>query len=299
MKRLMFDDVRRWQVPFEIIDPLETLPRPEVIVEEIQTSPSYRLSGVNRQNQSGGQFIVTFTGCGGVDICGKSHRLPPGCGFLHRHNDPEVCYYYPPEGKAPWIFLWMAFEGTASEEILTEITRKYGYLFQCAPDSPLIEKMLSYKKCDHELLFLTPMEGAKLVMDFLQTICSPLESRKRNSTRAALTAQAQACIVSRLGEPLKISEIAEHLDVSREHLSRVFREQTGETLLEYLTRKRLSFAAELLLQSRLRSKEIADRCGYSDYSAFCRAFRNLTGISPEKVRSSGIYPSFGRGKRTS
>ncbi len=284
-----FRNVRKWQVHFEVHRPLGNLPVPEMVVEELQHERRYRLDGRLRAD-GGGQLSITIGGRGGIRIAGSDYELTPGRAFLHNHNDPEVCYYYPPDGTEPWNFLWMAFYGDTLHDLIAEINRTYGYLFDVPPNSPLVRRLFSYRHYEDEVLMMTPMEGGKLVFDVLHELCSPVEEELRQSPHSALVSDVQNRIAGDLSERLDAGELARSFRVSREHLSRVFREQTGTPLHAYITRARLRLAVNLLLQTRLTVKEIAARCGYAEYSAFYRIFRKRIGLSPEELREKRYRP---------
>ena len=55
--KLSFAKVRKWQVQFEVHRPFATLPLPDLVVEEVQNTPAYRMDGRLR-GDSGGQFSV-------------------------------------------------------------------------------------------------------------------------------------------------------------------------------------------------------------------------------------------------
>ena len=137
---------------------------------------------------------------------------------------------------------------------------------------------------------MTPLEGGKLVIDVIDQLCSPVENELRESPRSSLVGDVQNRIANYISERLDVESMARHFRVSREHLSRVFREQTGTPLHAYITRARLRFAVNLLLQTRLNVKEIAAKCGYTEYSVFYRAFRKRIGMSPEALREAGYRP---------
>lgn len=284
-----FIDGRKWQVHFEVFRQLSNMPVPEMVVEEVQHEVRYRLDGRLR-NEDGGQLSITIGGRGGIRINGVDHVLTPGRAFLHNHNDREVCYYYPPDGTEPWNFLWMAFYGNTLYDIIAEINRTYGYLFEVPLNSPLVQRLLSYRQYDKEVLMMTPMEGGKLVFDVLHELCSPFEEELRQSPHSSLVSDVQNMIAANLADRLDVAGLARHFLVSREHLSRVFREQTGTPLHAYITRMRLRLAVNLLLQTRLTSKEIAARCGYAEYSVFYRIFRKRIGLSPEELREKHFHP---------
>lgn len=69
--------------------------------------------------------------------------------------------------------------------------------------------------------------------------------------------------------------------ISKYHLMRMFREETGTSLHRYVTDKRLLLAREFLLDG-LTATEACYRCGYRDYSAFAKAYKKQFGIPPGK-----------------
>ena len=88
-------------------------------------------------------------------------------------------------------------------------------------------------------------------------------------------------------EPVSLQAVAKHCFVSREHLSRLFKRETGFNLSEYLMIYRLQKAEALLRREpRLRISEVARRCGFSDSNYFSKAFHKVYGTSPTDVKRS-------------
>ncbi|MBP5332349.1 MAG: response regulator [Lachnospiraceae bacterium] len=85
-------------------------------------------------------------------------------------------------------------------------------------------------------------------------------------------------------DELTVSSIAAKVNFSPNHLSMVFRNQTGQTLIKYLTDYRLNKAKELLKCSSLRSSEIAQQCGYKDPHYFSYLFKKTVGMTPTQYR---------------
>lgn len=284
-----FEKVRKWQVQFEVHRPFNSLPLPDIVVEEIQTSFGYRCDGRLR-GDSGGQLSITLAGRGAIRIAGTDWPLTPGRAFLHNHNDPDVCYYYPADGRGDWNFLWMAFDSGYAESLIAEINRKYGYLFDVPLNSPLVAKLMSFRNYHNEIQVLSPLEAGTLALDSIGMLCASKENALRESPRSSLIRDVQTVIATEISERLDVESLARRFRISREHLSRTFREQTGSTLHDYITRVRLRMAVDLLLQTRLTAKEIAAGCGYAEYSALYRAFRKRLGLSPEELREKGFRP---------
>ncbi|MFC6232608.1 AraC family transcriptional regulator [Paenibacillus allorhizosphaerae] len=87
-----------------------------------------------------------------------------------------------------------------------------------------------------------------------------------------------------LGEPVGIPEIADSIGISSSLASQVFKQETGETIYNYLTQLRMDRAAELLLKTDSRISDIAVMVGYQHENSFIRIFRKYKDITPGKYR---------------
>ena len=86
-------------------------------------------------------------------------------------------------------------------------------------------------------------------------------------------------INSHLGEELSVEQLAARCYLSRYYFMRRFKETTGYTVHGYIQQKRLAFAAEKL-DSGQSVTAAAIEAGFSEYSAFLRAFRKAFGVTP-------------------
>ena len=82
-----------------------------------------------------------------------------------------------------------------------------------------------------------------------------------------------------LDQELTIQTLCDRFFISRAQLCRRFRQATGTSIGTYVTAKRLLLAQQLLRQKQ-KPTEVFTACGYQDYSAFYRAYRNYFGYSP-------------------
>ncbi len=87
-----------------------------------------------------------------------------------------------------------------------------------------------------------------------------------------------------LTKELNIDAIADTFFVSKYYMMRQFKQETGYTLGNYISRKRLLLAKELILSGVPGTQACFD-CGYKDYSTFSRAYRRLFGESPRETLS--------------
>ncbi|MGG1553975.1 AraC family transcriptional regulator [Paenibacillus ferrarius] len=93
-----------------------------------------------------------------------------------------------------------------------------------------------------------------------------------------------------ISEDLSLSSLASAGNISAAHLSRSFKQHTGLTMSEYVTTKRMLFAAELLRQTDLSLSEIASRCGIHSLTHFHRIFKRTLGQTPAKYKQNLARP---------
>lgn len=93
------------------------------------------------------------------------------------------------------------------------------------------------------------------------------------------SAAAAAYIAAHYGENLTVADIARYAQLSEGHLSHIFKQETGRTVIGYLTEYRMFMAKELLEDSRSRISEVAKKVGYQNLSNFSSAFKKYTGMT--------------------
>ncbi|MEE1787023.1 helix-turn-helix transcriptional regulator [Streptomyces sp. SP17BM10] len=103
-------------------------------------------------------------------------------------------------------------------------------------------------------------------------------------------AAATALIEARLAEPLTVPDIARAAGVSHNHLTRLFRAATGETVVGYIRARRMERARHFLCATTLSIPAIAASVGIPDLHAFNKTCRRELGASPRSIRSTPPRP---------
>lgn len=85
-------------------------------------------------------------------------------------------------------------------------------------------------------------------------------------------------------EELSVNEIAFMHSMSPNYFSTIFRKETGKTVINYITEKRIENACLLLKGTRASVVDIASRVGYQDAQYFFRVFKKITGRTPLEYR---------------
>ncbi|HZG84013.1 helix-turn-helix domain-containing protein [Paenibacillus sp.] len=92
---------------------------------------------------------------------------------------------------------------------------------------------------------------------------------------------------------LNVSVLGHRFDMKPTYLSKLFKEQTGDGLLDAINKRRIGHAKRLMTESRVTVNEAAERSGYNDVGTFIRTFKKIEGITPGKYKEiveDGEYP---------
>jgi AraC family transcriptional regulator len=110
----------------------------------------------------------------------------------------------------------------------------------------------------------------------------------KGGLRGGLGPNRLKCVIDyindRLGEDLRIQELAQVCSMSCAHFARRFKESMGVAPHQYVTARRIERARELLVGSELPLAEIALRSGFAAQSGFTTTFRRATGTTPYAFR---------------
>lgn len=100
-------------------------------------------------------------------------------------------------------------------------------------------------------------------------------------------------------QSLTPSGLAQALGVSRQNLARAISGETGETPKRWLLRIRIKRARNMLIHPGLTLSDIARTCGFSSHAHFSRAFRDITGMTPQRWRKWRGVPGAARRRDSS
>jgi len=176
----------------------------------------------------------------------------------------------PGKRGVPYVFQAQRFDSADSARLAESLDEIAALAWQTPPDDVLGSRTLSH-----------------LALGFLYKLLVLL----RDGVRVSVTGHSKVVgaknqIALNISNPaLSVKTLADWLFCSPDYLSSLFHEDTGETLVRYITRNRMAMAKSLLRTSILTISEIAWACGYHDAAYFCRVFRSHTGASPGEFRA--------------
>jgi transcriptional regulator GlxA family with amidase domain len=94
-------------------------------------------------------------------------------------------------------------------------------------------------------------------------------------------------------DDITLDSLAAYAGFSRYTLSRMFRQHTGYTFTQCLSKRRVDMAMELLSGTKIPVTQVALQCGFNSIATFNRVFREIRGCTPTQYRV--IYGSEGKG----
>ncbi|MGG3283025.1 response regulator transcription factor [Paenibacillus solani] len=163
-------------------------------------------------------------------------------------------------------------------------------------------KALQYGVVDY---LLKPLDKRKLVaaveaalergkkidrIERMEKLVDPklLEAAQQDKVYCIQVQEALRYVDQRLQETISLKEMAEVLHLNSSYFSVLFKDQTGITFSEYVTRRRVQRAKELLVGTSLPVADIAEKVGYQTAKYFVKVFRDQENISPSQYRHSVV-----------
>ena len=118
------------------------------------------------------------------------------------------------------------------------------------------------------------------------TFSEQVKARKLQSTGNPHVEKARKYLLTHLTQEVTLEEVADHVGVSKYHLSHIFKEHAGMTIRQYMTHERIEAAKDLLETSDKTIPEIAALFQFCDQSYFTYVFRTNVGMTPGEYRAT-------------
>lgn len=117
----------------------------------------------------------------------------------------------------------------------------------------------------------------------IQTAIFAIANNKENKA-GHITMSAKNFIDNNFHKDITLEDVSQAVNLSPYYFSKLFKSETGENFIDYLTRVRITKAKQLLNNRELSIKEICYTIGYSDPNYFSRNFKKIVGVTPTEFR---------------
>lgn len=229
-------------------------------------------------------FFIVLEGEGQLEYEGSSHPLTKGsCVFINCRKP-----YAHATSQKLWKLFWVHFDGATMPGIYQKYRERGGLPAFRPKDADMYLSLLQrineiagaedYIRDMHinELL-------AALLSLLMQSGWSPASQHGSAGSHRALS-DVKAWLDQHYHEKVALDDLAERFFINKFYLARLFKEQYGSSIVNYVLSLRISRAKELLRFTDLSIEEVGAQCGIPDANYFSRAFRKIEDVSPREYR---------------
>lgn len=225
------------------------------------------------------------SGFGTIECENEAHTVGAGDSFIFR---PNVLTVHSASGTDPYEFYFFAFDGKLAKKLIERTVFRNGKVAVSAPSDNLcglikeaaenlsVSSQTQFKKLEYLFKLISHYDISN-VTDILQN-ASPREIHRE------IVYNVKKYIQFNFSNSIKISDISAQLNINRSHLYRIFKQDTGKSIEEYLVSIRMNEARRLLQETDLSAKRISEIVGYLHYSSFFNAFEHYCGTTPQQYR---------------
>jgi AraC-like DNA-binding protein len=232
-------------------------------------------------------YLVHYvvSGKGTFRCMGQDYHLERGGSFF---IFPGELVSYTSDEQHPWCYRWIGFKGSRVDEYLhmlgisqhhpvnvTNQHRKVNALFH------QLEQKLHARQphCDMQSQGYLRLILAEYAQDLHETTV-PTEEVSGIQQQIE---QAIRWLTLQHNQPISIEQMAQSLGYHRTHLSKMFKQHTGMSPMNFLLKIRME-RARLLLQESLTVEQVASSVGFADALYFSKQFKKWFGRSPSEYR---------------
>jgi len=222
-------------------------------------------------------------GAGWVSLDGRKAELRPGTVFAY---GPRTDFEVRTDPARPMVKYFLCLAGREVPHRLARAGVALGRVRSFAAHAELrslLEELI--REGRHH----RPLAGrvCAALVEVLLLKLADLATRPVRPGRAAeeLFLRCKATIDARLDQPVTLKEIATVVGIRPASVCRLFRRFFGTSPYQYLLRRKMTLAAEWLVESGQTVKETAAAVGFSDPYHFSRCFKTVHGTSPSQLRT--------------
>jgi YesN/AraC family two-component response regulator len=112
-----------------------------------------------------------------------------------------------------------------------------------------------------------------------------IDSAQRHNMPKSDVERAKSYIANNIANPITVKDVADHVNLSAEYFTKLFKRETGQNIKEYIALSKVTAAKEMLEHSNISVGMIALELGYSYFSHFTQVFKKYENMTPSEYRS--------------
>lgn len=228
-------------------------------------------------------IVYCIDGQGWLELKDKVYTIKSGDLFV---CPPGIVHSYGADGKDPWTKYWIHFRGNNADA--------FANLLGVTAVSPVIHvgENIKLQSCFQDVLHVlkTGYSHSNLILatTCLTSICGYINHQRLNNGLAKKSGinidTLIHYMVDNLNTNLDLEQLSEYTNMSRYHFTKLFKEKTGYSPIDYYIRLKMQKACELLELSNIKIVDISEALGYSNQYYFSLTFKRIIGKSPLEYR---------------
>jgi AraC-like DNA-binding protein len=196
--------------------------------------------------------------------------------------DEESEYGIHREFSETLLTQFFVLQGAGLLEHCNALRRQFGSVFYLGEDNPILRRLRELCALRHPRTTAEASLAAAEIYSVLMRLYAFLDERQ-----ARKKSPVERAIDELLGHAIgsfSLKEVALRHGCSREHLTRVFAARVGTSPARHLMKAKLSRALEILRETRLPVRLVAEQCGFASKHTLARQVHAQTGYSPDAYR---------------
>lgn len=231
------------------------------------------------------QYLMHFVikGKGKYSVGGKTYYLQKNQAFLIR---PYESTFYCADEEDPWEYVWIAFDGGDTEQLLAQNQLSADHLVCNITENLYLDKIVEsfYKPSSFGIV---KKQREILGYFYLVFSCIHTEEEKVQVTGEYdihYLKHAKEYITNNYSYDIQVQDIARDVGIDRTYLYKIFIKFEKQSPKQYLTNYRLRAAKEMLQATDYKMIEVALSSGFNDASIFCKNFLKAEQMTPTQFR---------------
>lgn len=240
----------------------------------------------SRQNLSSFLFFYVLDGEGSLAYQNKTYSMKKGdCAFIDCRNK----YSQSSSSQNLWSLKWVHFYGPNMSEIYSKYLERGGEPCFSLTDKkenqfePLLDLILDTASSSSYIRDMKINEELSQLLTILMEYSWNPERAKTSNTTGLNIANVRAFIDQNFTGKISLDAVANQFNVNKSYLLRLFKQNTGLTVNNYIQQKRILMAKNELRFTNKTLDVIAQECGLEEANYFIRMFKKIEGLTP------GVY----------
>jgi AraC-like DNA-binding protein len=240
------------------------------------------------RNQGANEHILMLcvAGSGWYHINGQRGTVQTNEALLIRRGTPHV---YGASDTMPWSIYWLHFIGSNADLFARQLTADENVI---AVDSEAVANLRElFIDCCNALATGFVLQHMIYASQTLHHLLASLFFNNRSFAPMLQTSRFHNLhstllfLEQNIQHSLSLADMADHAGLSTSHFSKLFKEQTGYSPMDYFIHLKIQSACKLLYLTEMTVREISFELGYDDPYYFSRLFKKVMGISPMQYRN--------------